>query len=207
MHRKKFFLVAIVVAASVAIGIITLTSNNTASSADAVISERTRLKPLDETSAEVRVTLPVFRRLNESYMRGSAPLSGSIEVLKKLGVKSLVDLRSAYDHTAEIGKAALSGGLQYFWLPMSVWNAPSDDEANEFISLVTDESKGPFYVFCSDGVNRAGEMSAIYRLARDKWKIERALKEMDDTGFNPYYYTLRNYIWTYARKFYPQAIK
>lgn len=207
MYRKKFFLVAIILATSIAIGIIALASGNGESSADAGLAEKSRLKPLDESSAEVRVTLPVFRRLNETYMRGAAPLSGSIAVLKRLGVRSLVDLRSRFDHTAEIGKAALTEGLQYFWLPMSVWNAPTDEQAHEFISLVMDESKGPFYVFCTDGLNRTGEMSAIYRLAHDNWSIERALKEMDETGFNPYYYTLRNYVWSYARKFHPQAVK
>ena len=206
MYRKKFLLIAIFITTSVALGIIALASGKGESSADVALGEARRLKQLDENSAEVRVTLPMFRRLNESYMRGSVPLSGSIEVLKRLGVKSLVDLRSAYDHTVSIGKAALTEGLQYFWLPMSVWNAPSDEQANEFISLVTDESRGPFYVFCTDGLNRTGEMSAIYRLMRDKWDIEQSLKEMDEIGFNPYYYTLRNYVWTYARKFRPQAV-
>ena len=49
-------------------------------------------------------------------------------------------------------------------------------------------------------------MSAIYRVARYQWSVEQALKEMDEVGFNPYYYSLRSYVWTYARKFNPQAV-
>ena len=139
-------------------------------------------------------------------MRGSQPAHGGIETLAQLGVKTVVDLRSIYDHTDEVGVAAERAGIRYYWLPMSVWNPPTDEQAKEFVSVVTDKSKGPFYVFCYDGLNRTGEMSAIYRIAQHKWTVEQALKEMDDWGFNPYYYTLRSYVWTYARKFQPSAV-
>jgi hypothetical protein len=32
------------------------------------------------------------------------------------------------------------------------------------------------------------------------------LDEADELGFNPYYYTLRSYVWDYARKFRPDAV-
>jgi protein tyrosine/serine phosphatase len=161
---------------------------------------------LDESSAAVSATLPLFHRLSADYVRGAQPVRGGIGTLTRLGVKTIVDLRSHYDHTDEIGEAAERAGLGYYWLPTSVWDPPSDVEANRFISLVCDKSKGPFFVFCADGLNRTGEMSALYRVAVDKWSVEQALKEVDQLGFNPYYYTLRNYVWTYARKFRPEAV-
>ena len=102
--------------------------------------------------------------------------------------------------------AAERAGLRYYWLPLGVWNPATDAQAREFVALVTDESKGPYYVFCDDGLHRTGEMSAIYRVARHRWSVEQSLKEMDEVGFNPYYYSLRTYVWTYARKFNPQAV-
>jgi protein tyrosine/serine phosphatase len=144
--------------------------------------------------------------LGKTYIRGPHPAHGGIETIGRLGAKTIVDLRSIYDHTDELGVAAERAGIRYYWLPMSVWNPPTDEQAKEFVSVVTDKSKGPFYVFCFDGLNRTGEMSAIYRIAQHKWSVERALKEMDEMGFNPYYYTLRNYVWTYARKFQPSAV-
>ncbi|PYT05623.1 MAG: hypothetical protein DMF60_11320 [Acidobacteria bacterium] len=156
-------------------------------------------------AGEIAATLPLFHRVDENYVRGSQPLRGGIGTLKRLGVKTLVDLRSIYDHTDDIKAAAELAGLGYEWVPMSVWNPPSDDEANWFVSLVTNTSKGPFFVFCADGLNRIGEMTAIYRLAHN-WTVEKALDEADELGFNPYYYTLRSYVWDYARKFHPSAV-
>jgi protein tyrosine phosphatase (PTP) superfamily phosphohydrolase (DUF442 family) len=162
--------------------------------------------PLDESGARVSATLPLFHRLSEQYVRGAQPARGGIGTLARLGVRTIVDLRSKYDHTEEIGEAARLEGLGYYWLPTSVWDPPTDAEANRFVALVSDESIGPFFVFCADGLNRTGEMSALYRVAVDKWTVEQALKEADELGFNPYYYTLRNYVWTYARKFRPEAV-
>ena len=126
--------------------------------------------------------------------------------MKRLEVHTLVDLRSVYDHTDDIKDAAEVAGLAYEWVPMSVWDPPSDDEAKRFVSLVSDTSRGPFFVFCADGLNRIGEMTAIYRVAHSKWTVEKALHEADELGFNPYYYNLRSYVWDYARKFNPAAV-
>jgi protein tyrosine phosphatase (PTP) superfamily phosphohydrolase (DUF442 family) len=162
--------------------------------------------PIADNSAQVTATLPYFHRLDDNYLRGSVPAKGGIATLQRLGVKTVVDLRSNYDHTNDIGVAAERIGMKYYWLPMSVWDPPTDARAREFVSLVEDSSNGPFYVFCSDGLNRVGEMSAIYRVAKSQWTVDQALKEIDDSGFNPYYWSLRNYVYTYARKFHPKAL-
>jgi protein tyrosine phosphatase (PTP) superfamily phosphohydrolase (DUF442 family) len=161
---------------------------------------------LEDDSAEVKVTLPLFQRLNANYTRGGQPARGGIGALARLGVMTIIDLRSIYDHTDEVGVAAERIGLKYYWLPMSVWNPPTDEQANQFVSVVLDDSLGPFFVFCADGVNRTGELSAIYRITHDNWTIGQAIKEMDSLGFNPYYYTLRSYVWDYARKFRPESV-
>jgi protein tyrosine/serine phosphatase len=209
VYQKKFSIVVIIAIAAIAVVVTKIVLGNSSASkkatptaASAGVSET----PLDEKSAEVKVSLPLFHRLDENYMRGSQPMHGGIETIRRLGAKTIVDLRSIYDHTNELGVAAERAGIRYYWLPMSVWNPPTDEQAKEFVSVVTDKSKGPFYVFCFDGLNRTGEMSAIYRIAEHKWSIEQALKEMDEMGFNPYYYTLRSYVWTYARKFRPSAV-
>ncbi|HET8678186.1 MAG TPA: hypothetical protein VFO63_20455, partial [Blastocatellia bacterium] len=130
---------------------------------------------LDEKSAEVQVALPLFRRLDENYMRGGEPARGGLGVLARLGVKTILDLRSDYDYTDDVKVAAERVGFIYRRLPLSVWNPPTDKEANEFVRIVTNKTEGPFFVFCSDGIHRTGEMSAIYRIMDDQWDIERAL--------------------------------
>jgi protein tyrosine phosphatase (PTP) superfamily phosphohydrolase (DUF442 family) len=209
VHHKKFLLTALIVSATSAIAISTIVLGNgspdESKSPDHRSANRSEER-LEETSGEVTATLPLFQRVDENYVRGSQPLRGGIGTLARLGVKTLVDLRSIYDHTDDVRAVAEIAGLGYEWVPMSVWDPPTDEEANQFLSLVTESAKGPFFVFCADGLNRTGEMTAIYRVAHSNWSAERALDEADELGFNPYYYTLRNYVWDYARKFRPSAV-
>ncbi|HSB07984.1 MAG TPA: hypothetical protein VLM38_00620 [Blastocatellia bacterium] len=203
MRKKKFLLAALAIAAASAITISTIAFGN---GAKAEFGKARVVEKPDETDGEVAATLPLFQRVDEDYTRGSQPARGGISTLARIGVKTLVDLRSIYDHTDEVRDAAEAIGLAYVWFPMSVWNPPTDEEANQFVAFVTDESKGPFFVFCADGLNRTGEMTAIYRIEHSGWTVEKALEEADKLGFNPYYYTLRNYVWDYARKFSPSAV-
>ena len=206
MHHKKFLLTATVTAAALALAISTIVSSKSAP-AESISGNAASGEPgLADTAGEVTATLPLFHRVDQNYIRGSLPLRGGIGTLTRLGVKTLVDLRSIYDYTDEVKSAAEAAGLGYEWVPMSVWNPPTDEEANRFVSIVTDTTKGPYFVFCADGLNRIGEMTAIYRVAHSNWPVEKALNEADELGFNPYYYTLRNYVWDYARKFRPSSV-
>lgn len=201
MRNKKLVVAATIIVAASAIGISTIVLG---SGFKAKVNAP--IEALDDRSGEVSATLPLFKRVDENYARGSQPLRGGVATLKRLGVRTLVDLRSIYDHTDEVQQAADAADLGYVWFPMSVWTPPTDQEAQHFVSVVTDTFSGPFFVFCADGLNRTGEMTAIYRVARSNWTVEKALEEADALGFNPYYYTLRNYVWDYARKFNASAV-
>jgi protein tyrosine phosphatase (PTP) superfamily phosphohydrolase (DUF442 family) len=207
VHKRRFVVSLIILScAFVSITSIVLVNAGPPVADLASIEAAQAIDPFDETSAAVSVTLPLFHRLSEDYLRGAQPARGGIRTLARLGVKTIIDLRSDYDHPGEIGEAAEVAGLRYYRLPTSVWDPPTDAEANRFVSLVGDKSQGPFFVFCADGLNRTGEMSALYRVAVNNWTVEEALNEADELGFNPYYYSLRNYVWTYARKFRPEAV-
>jgi protein tyrosine phosphatase (PTP) superfamily phosphohydrolase (DUF442 family) len=162
---------------------------------------------LNETSGEVKATLPVFHHVGPDYFRGSEPAKGGIELLARGGVKAIVDLRSKYEHTDSIRALAEGSGLKYYWVPMGTWDPPSDQDTAKFVELVLDHQNEPVFVFCADGINRTGEMTAIYRIVHDHWSADQALKEMDELGFSPYYYSLRTYVWTYAREHKPRPSK
>jgi len=208
VHHKKFLLAVIVVVGALAIAISTIvfgSSRSESKPSDAAPLSSVE-EPLEDSSGEVAATLPLFHRVDENYVRGSQPMRGGISALKRLGVRTVVDLRSIYDYTDEVKAVAEIAGLRYERIPMSVWNPPTDEEAQKFVSVVSDGANGPFFVFCADGLNRTGEMTAIYRVARDNWSVEKALDEADEIGFSPYYYNLRDYVWDYARKFRPSSV-
>ena len=63
-------------------------------------------------------------------------MRGGISTLKRLGVRTVVDLRSIYDYTDDVKSVAEIAGLRYEWVPMSVWNPPTDEEAKKYRFMV-----------------------------------------------------------------------
>jgi protein tyrosine phosphatase (PTP) superfamily phosphohydrolase (DUF442 family) len=203
IKSQKFIFTVIAIAAALVVVILV---GRTALLSESKAPAAKGSSPGAANNGALETTLPAFRRVDDNYSRGAEPVSGGIGSLVDLGVKTIVDLRSKYDRTDDIKIAADRVGLRYEWVPMSVWDPPTHEEASHFIEVVTQNSQGPFFVFCTDGLHRTGEMTAIYRVARSGWSVEQALKEMDEIGFNPYYYSLRNYVWDYARKYRPDAV-
>ena len=60
---------------------------------------------------------------------------------------------------------------------------PEIKEAVRFLQIVTDPKRAPVLVHCQHGADRAGTMSAIYRVAVQGWTKEEALREMKEGGF------------------------
>src|ERR1051326_2599564 len=147
VQKQRVFTVAILAVTCVAVAItFILAGTNESRHVSASVSGYSSAvdaacTPLDDKHAQVTATLPMFQRLDQNYTRGAEPASGGIETLQRLGIKTVVDLRSIYDHTDNAGLAAEQAGLRYYWLPMGVWNPPTDAQAKEFVALVTDESK------------------------------------------------------------------
>jgi len=98
--------------------------------------------------------------------------------LKKLGIKTVVNLRSFSSDRPEMGDT----GFNYEHIYVKAWHA-EDKEVVRFLKIVTGEGKQPVLVHCQHGADRTGTMCAIYRIAVQGWSKEEALKEMREGGF------------------------
>ena len=124
--------------------------------------------------------------------RGAEPAEEGFGSLKKLGVKTIVNLR--HFHHANEEEACRKLGIENIWIALATSEAPSDDDVRKFLSIVTDPAKQPVYFHCMRGKDRTGTMCAAYRMAVEGWPLEDALREMDAFGFSPIWRSLRNYV-------------
>ena len=117
-----------------------------------------------------------FGRINENYYRGAQPdLHGFME-LKKLGVRSVIDLQE--DGKPWEPEQVRLAGMQYFNIPLSSTKAATAAQLEYFLKLVNDPGNWPVYVHCAGGRHRTGEMTAVYRISHDSWTADEAYKEM-----------------------------
>lgn len=125
-----------------------------------------------------RPGLPNLHRVSGDLYRGAQPTAEGMLELKKMGVKTVVNLRSFDSDKEEIADT----GLALVEIPMKAWHAETED-AVRFLRIVTDKAKTPVFVHCQQGADRTGTMCAIYRIVVQGWTRDEAIREMTLGGF------------------------
>ena len=154
------------------------------------------------STAAAPISIKNFGKVNDKYYRGSQPDANQFEGLKRLGIKTVIDLRK--DRVEEASKWAGAAGLEYINIPLTTKRAATEQQTAEFLKLVNDPAKLPVYVHCKGGRHRAGQMTAIYRITNDGWTAEQAYQEMkkydfEDSWFYPR--PLKKYVFSYYEWF------
>ncbi|MFN2499926.1 MAG: dual specificity protein phosphatase family protein [Pyrinomonadaceae bacterium] len=123
-----------------------------------------------------------FGKVNDNYYRGSQPDAESFAQLKRLGIKTVIDLRK--DSRAEEPEQVRTLGMQYFNIPMKANRAATPAQTDYFLKLVNDSANWPVYVHCKGGRHRTGALTAVYRITHDGWTADQAYDEMKKYDFN-----------------------
>jgi tyrosine-protein phosphatase SIW14 len=150
-------------------------------------------KPRDDLQG-----LKNFAVVSEALSRGAQPTAEGFAELKRRGVKTIVNLRSAH-----ADRDVLAGiGLQYVEIPCHAWH-PEQDDVLKFLKIALDPKNQPVFVHCEHGSDRTGMMVAVYRILEQGWTSEDAVKELSNFHFHPIF----GEVVAYLKKFDPAAIR
>jgi protein tyrosine/serine phosphatase len=155
-----------------------------------------------EINRNVTAGIENFGKVNDNYYRGSQPIADEFSELKKLGIKTIIDLRE--DSVKDSGNVARAAGLQYINIPLTTKRAATNDQTEYFLQLVNDQANWPVFVHCKGGRHRTGEMTAIYRITRDGWTADQAYDEMKKYDFEDSFFyprSLKKYVFSYYEQF------
>ena len=135
--------------------------------------------------------LPNLHKVSDDLYRGAQPTAEGMKQLKKLGIKTVVNLRSLHLDRDEIKDA----GLAYEHINMTTWNT-EDKDVIRFLQIAIDSNRTPVFVHCQHGADRTGTMCAIYRITIQGWSKNEAVEEMtkDGFGFHSIWQNLPDYI-------------
>jgi tyrosine-protein phosphatase SIW14 len=134
---------------------------------------------------------PNFYKVSNDLYRGAQPTAEGMKRLEKLGIKTIVNLRSLHSDRSELRGTDLS----YEHIRTTTWNI-EDKYVIRFLQIVTNPDCTPVFVHCQHGADRTGTMCAIYRVAVQNWSKDEAIQEMTKGGFgfHSYWQNLPNYI-------------
>jgi len=142
--------------------------------------------------------LPNFHQVDQSLYRGGQPKRGGFETLKKLGIKTVIDLRN--DRGQAESSEAEANGMKYFNFPMERMGKPDDKTVEKVLDIISNSGNQPVFVHCAKGADRTGTIIAVYRIKHDGWTSERAKAEAKNFGMAPWQVEMKNYIHDYYQR-------
>jgi protein tyrosine/serine phosphatase len=122
--------------------------------------------------------LPNLHRVNSILYRSAEPLPGAAESIKRLGIKTVIDLRVWNGDESLLG----GQGLLNEKIPVYAWNI-LDRDVVAVLRLLAREENGPFLLHCEYGADRTGLMVAMYRILFQGRSREEAIEEMVYGGY------------------------
>jgi len=132
------------------------------------------------------VDIPNFHQVDDILYRGGQPNQNGLNKLKSLGIKTIVSLRGENEKTLQEGELVKSLGMNFYNLPMSIYQRPSDEQVLDFLEIVLTRDNQPVFIHCTSGRDRTGAIVAMYRVLVSDLTIKQAYKEAKSLGFWPY---------------------
>lgn len=129
--------------------------------------------------------IPNFAVVAPGIYRGGAPTAEGLAALRKMGVRTIVDLRIEKKGQEDEARACKDLGLGRFRIRMGR-EAPTRKQVDEFLATVDKAPGEPVFIHCQHGADRTGAMVGIYRVVRQGWDFARARAEMKKYGFKPW---------------------
>ena len=120
-----------------------------------------------------------FAKVSDALYRGAQPTAEGFAELKKMGIKTVVNLRQFHSDRSKLKGTE----LQYKHLYCKAWH-PEDEDVIKFLKIVHDPANQPVFVHCQHGADRTGMMAAAYRIVEQGWKPEDAARELPNFGFH-----------------------
>jgi len=142
------------------------------------------------------LSVPRFIEVHSGLYRGGQPTISGFEDLKKMGIRTVVNLR--VDGSEQQQVEAL--GMKYVHIPIDMpllerpWRQIPDKSVDEFLRTVNDPANQPVFVHCRRGADRTGTMIALYRVKAHNWQAAKAYDEAREIGLRWMYRGFRNQI-------------
>ncbi|MEW6110185.1 MAG: dual specificity protein phosphatase family protein [Nitrospirota bacterium] len=134
-------------------------------------------------------------RVTPVIYRGAQPGPEGYETLRKMGIKTVVNLRTSLREKKYVEAA----GMKSAEIPLSVFKDVNVSDVNRIIDIMTDTVNQPVYVHCRQGQDRTGIVIAAYRMRVEGWSLKDAESEMQEFGFNDIWRELKEFIREYAK--------
>lgn len=126
-----------------------------------------------------------FTRVDATVACGGATEVATLDLLKKDGFKSVINLRMASEPGVNLEQnqaKAKELGLNYVHIPFSA-GSPDPKVIDTFLVTIADKANQPAYVHCGSA-QRVGAVWLAKRVMQDNYSIDKATEEAKAIGLS-----------------------
>jgi len=125
-----------------------------------------------------------FHIVDDGIWRSAQPSVESISVMKKHGLKTIINLRGSEKNHLRESRISDSLGIKYFHIHMDGREEPDTADLNSILRIIENQQNKPVMYHCLGGKDRTGIVTAIYRLKNSDVEFDEVLTEMLMYGYN-----------------------
>ena len=165
--------------------------------APAAATKHVANQPIVIRSSEHLYNLPGLGnvgRVAPGVYRGEQPGAAGYATLKRLGIKTVIDLRTSESEKTQVEAA----GMKAIAVPIEMTRKGLRQKVDQVVALMADPANQPVYVHCRHGQDRTGIVVAAYRMTQDNWSLKDVEAEMQSFGFNDVWTNFKAFIRTYT---------
>jgi protein tyrosine phosphatase (PTP) superfamily phosphohydrolase (DUF442 family) len=130
-----------------------------------------------------------FGRVDDGVLRCAQPTAQGCEGARRLGVRTVLNLRSEHDDVSVLAGT----GLSRVHVPMRQWHV-DERKVAAALRVLSDPALRPVLVHCQEGRDRTGLVVAAYRVLYQGWTREEAVAEMRAYGNHPLWANQRRWV-------------
>jgi protein tyrosine/serine phosphatase len=135
-------------------------------------------------------------RVAPGLYRGAQPEADGYATLKKMGIRTVINLRTSMSERKEVEAA----GMRSIEVPMEMSRDGLKAKVDKVVALMADPANRPLFVHCRQGHDRTGIIVAAYRMKVEGWSLPEAEAEMEAFGFNDVWVNFRRFIRGYGEQ-------
>ncbi|SRR6266571_4081827 len=157
------------------------------------------LPPATQVSEHIYGTMPGLAnvgRVAPGVLRGAQPEAAGYATLKKMGVRTVINLRTSMSEK----KAVEAAGMRSIEVPLEMSTDHIKEKVDRVVTLMADPANQPVFVHCRHGQDRTGIVVAAYRMRVEGWSLAEAEAEMQAFGFNDVWVNFKRFIRKYGEE-------
>lgn len=138
--------------------------------------------------------LPNFQKVNDKLYRGAEPKKEGISDLKKLGIKTVIDMGNGVEDSKDERGWVEGAGMKYVNIHLRNWMKSKPEDIDAILKEVESAGNQPVFLHCKRGSDRTGTVVAIYRMKNDGWLPKQALDEAKTFGMGWWQIWMKDFV-------------